>query len=151
MTSSSRRVVILVAEDDADDRILTRDALADSKIGAEPRFVEDGEELIAYLRRTGRYADAARSPRPELILLDLKMPRMDGFDVLRVIKNDPELRRIPVVVLSTSNTRDDIRKSYDLGVNSYSVKPSTYQELVKLMSRIGEYWFRTVEIPHADA
>src|SRR5438067_4300076 len=140
-------ITILMADDDADDRRLTRDALEESRLANDLRFVENGEELLAYLRRQGKYGDAETSPRPGLILLDLNMPRMDGRTALKEIKADPELRQIPVTVLTTSKADEDIFRSYDLGVNSYIVKPVTFEALVDILQTLEKYWFEIVELP----
>src|SRR5439155_18364498 len=115
--------IILLAEDDADDRLLVQDAMADCDWQAEVRFVENGEELLDYLLRRGKYDQPADAPKPGLILLDLNMPRKDGREALREIKAHPELRRIPVVVLTTSKADTDIGGLYDLGANSFISKP----------------------------
>lgn len=140
-------IVILMADDDADDRMLTRDALEESRVLNELRFVEDGEELMEYLTRKGKYADAADSPRPGLILLDLNMPKKDGREALKEIKSDPNLRRIPVVVMTTSKAEEDIFRSYDFGASSFITKPVTFDRLVELMRTMGEYWVEFVELP----
>ena len=140
-------ITILMADDDADDRRLTKDALEESRLANDLRFVENGEELLAYLRGQGKYAAADASPRPGLILLDLNMPRMDGRTALKEIKADPELRQIPVTVLTTSKADEDIFRSYDLGVNSYIVKPVTFEALVDILQTLEKYWFEIVELP----
>jgi len=147
MDTRKGRLTILMADDDAEDRMLARDALEESRLANELYCVEDGEELMDYLHRRGKYADPASSPRPGLILLDLKMPRRDGLEALREIKSDPELRQIPVVVLTTSSAEEDIYRSYDLGVNSFVTKPVTFQGLVQVMKALGEYWFEIVKLP----
>ncbi len=133
-----------MADDDADDRMLTKDALEESRVLNDLHFVEDGEELIAFLRREGKHAEA---PRPSLILLDLNMPRKDGREALREIKADAELRRIPVVVMTTSKAEEDIFRSYDLGASSFITKPVTFDRLVELMKTLGQYWVEFVELP----
>lgn len=140
-------IVILMADDDADDRMLTRDALEESRVLNELRFVEDGEELMDYLRRNGKYANAAESPRPGLILLDLNMPKKDGREALKEIKSDPNFRRIPVVIMTTSKAEEDIFRSYDFGASSFITKPVTFDRLVELMRTLGEYWVEFVELP----
>ena len=140
-------IVILRADDDADDRMLTRDALEESRVLNELRFVEDGEELMDYLRRNGKYANAAASPRPGLILLDLNMPKKDGREALKEIKSDPNFRRIPVVIMTTSKAEEDIFRSYDFGASSFITKPVTFDRLVELMRTLGEYWVEFVELP----
>jgi CheY-like chemotaxis protein len=141
--------VILMAEDDADDRLLVRDALAECQWAADLHVVENGEELLDYLLHRGKYEDLATSPRPGLILLDLNMPRKDGREVLREIKLSPELRRIPVVVLTTSQADTDIEGIYELGANSFITKPVRFDGLVNVMRLLGQYWFKVVELPGA--
>jgi CheY-like chemotaxis protein len=140
-------IMILMADDDADDRMLTRQALEESRLANDLRFVEDGEQLMDYLRRQGRYTSPEVAPRPGLILLDLNMPRMDGREALKEIKSDPGLRQIPIVVLTTSKAEEDIYRSYDLGVNSFITKPVTFDGLVEVMRSVGQYWFEIVELP----
>lgn len=140
-------ITILMADDDADDRRLTQEALEEGRLINDVRFVDNGEELMDYLHRSGRYAAPADAPRPGLILLDLNMPRKDGRTVLKEIKSDPDLRQIPVVVLTTSKADEDIYKSYDLGVNSYIVKPVTFEALVDILQTLEKYWFEIVELP----
>lgn len=148
-TDHRRQITILFAEDDPDDRMLTRDALEETRLENDLRFVEDGEELMDYLYRRGKHAEPRSSPRPGLILLDLNMPRKDGREALQEIKADPALRRIPVVVLTTSKAEEDIRHSYDLGANSFITKPGTFESLVSVMSTLGRYWVEIVELPDA--
>ena len=145
--ATGKSIMILMAEDDADDRLLVKDALAESRVLNELRFVGDGEELLEYLRHEGRYSDPASSPRPGLILLDLNMPRKDGREALQEIKADPNLRRIPVVVMTTSKAEEDIFRSYDTGASSYITKPVTFDRLVELMKTLGYYWIEFVELP----
>lgn len=136
-----------MAEDDADDRMLTKDAMDEGRLMNDLRFVENGEELLDYLLRRGNYADPASSPRPGLILLDLNMPKMDGREALAAIKAHPELRRIPVVIMTTSQAEEDISRSYDLGANSFVTKPVTFERLVHLMQTLKHYWIDIVELP----
>lgn len=136
-----------MADDDADDRRLTKDALEESRLANDLRFVENGEELLQYLRHEGKFSDEEQSPRPGLILLDLNMPRKDGRTALKEIKADPVLRQIPVSVLTTSKADEDIFRSYDLGVNSYIVKPVTFEALVDILQTLEKYWFEIVELP----
>ncbi|RAM48217.1 response regulator [Mastigocladus laminosus UU774] len=136
-----------MADDDEDDYMLVREALAESRLAIDLRIVRDGEELMDYLYRQGRYADPNISPHPGLILLDLNMPKKDGREALREIKNDPELRSIPVVVLTTSKAEEDIYRTYNLGANSFIIKPVTFAALVEVMKAIGKYWFEIVELP----
>ena len=147
MRKRGQPITILMADDDADDRLLARDALQESRLSNDLRFVSDGEELLDYLLRRGRYAPPADAPTPGLILLDLNMPRKDGREALGEIKSHPSLRRIPVVVFTTSKADDDISRSYDLGVNSYVTKPVTFEALVSLMQALESYWIELVELP----
>ncbi|GAC1402724.1 MAG: response regulator [Pyrinomonadaceae bacterium] len=146
-TKAANSIVILMADDDADDRLLTKDALDESRVTNDLRFVEDGEELMDYLNRRGKFSDPSTSPRPGLILLDLNMPKKDGREVLVEIKADPHLRRIPVVIMTTSKAHEDIFRSYDLGANSFVTKPVTFERLVELMKTLGHYWIEFVELP----
>lgn len=140
-------VPILMAEDDPDDRLLSQEALDESRLANKLYFVKDGEELLEYLCHEGRYSNSTLAPRPGVILLDLNMPRKDGREALREIKANPDLRRIPVVVLTTSKAEEDILRSYDMGVNGYITKPVNLEELVEVMRMIGKYWFEIVELP----
>jgi CheY-like chemotaxis protein len=147
MPTKAKSITILLADDDADDRMLTKEALDESRVANELRVVEDGEQLMDYLHRRGRFADPQTSPHPGLILLDLNMPRKDGREALREIKGDASLRHIPVVVLTTSKAEEDIYRTYDLGVNSFITKPVTFDGLVAVMRALGRYWFEIVELP----
>lgn len=147
MNKGAQSVVILMADDDADDRLLTERALAKSRVANELRCVEDGEELLDYLHQRGKFSTPGVAPRPGLILLDLNMPRKDGREALKEIKENPEFRCIPVVVLTTSKAEEDIYRSYNLGANSYVTKPVTFERLVELMDIIGTYWVEFVELP----
>ena len=148
MTQSIEPIVILMADDDADDRLLTQEALEESRVINELRFVEDGEQLLAYLRREGPFAHLDQEPLPGLILLDLNMPRKDGREALAEIKTDPQLKRIPVVILTTSKQEEDILRSYDLGAASFITKPVTFEGLVELMKALGRYWIEFVDLPN---
>ncbi|SHK36767.1 response regulator [Rhodothermus profundi] len=145
--SNAEPIIILLADDDPDDRLLTIRALKRSRLRNEIYTVEDGEELMDYLYRRGPYADPSRSPRPGLILLDLNMPRKDGREALQEIKSDPALRRIPIVVLTTSDAEADILRSYDLGVNAFITKPVTFDGLVRALQVLGDFWFEIVRLP----
>ncbi len=136
-----------MADDDEDDRLLTQDALAESRVLNELHFVEDGVELLEYLERKGKFVDKTTSPRPGLILLDLNMPRMDGREALEAIKANPNLKGIPVVILTTSKQEEDMVKGYNLGAASYITKPVTFDGLVDLMKTLGKYWVEFVELP----
>lgn len=149
MTESAtvRPITILMAEDEEADRMLTREAMRTARAINELRFVGDGLELLEYLRREGPYSEPASSPRPELILLDLNMPRMDGQTALARIKADEELRRIPVVVLTTSDDDQDVLRSYHLGAASYITKPVTFDSLVEVVKTLDQYWTGIVTLP----
>jgi len=140
-------ITILIADDDEDDRLLAEDALRENRLVNDLRFVEDGEELMDYLKQRGKFSDPNQAPKPGLILLDLNMPRKDGREALEEIKSDEQLRRIPVVILTTSKAEEDILNTYDLGVNSFITKPVTFDGLVELMQLLGRYWFEIVELP----
>jgi two-component system, response regulator len=147
MNHCQKSIVILMADDDADDRLLAKDALGECRLANDLHFVEDGEQLLDYLFRRGQYAELKNAPRPGLVLLDLNMPKKDGREALREIKADPELRKIPVVVLTTSNADTDISRIYELGANSFITKPVTFEQLVNVMKILGSYWFEIVELP----
>jgi len=136
-----------VADDDEEDRMLTEEALEENNISDQLFFVEDGEEAMDYLQRRGKFKDKKKYPMPELILLDLNMPKKDGREVLAEIKQDPNLKGIPVVVLTTSNAEDDIKNMYGLGVNSYITKPVSFDGMVLAMKSLKEYWFEIVTLP----
>lgn len=138
---------ILIAEDDEEDRAFARDALTMARLANDLHFVCDGAELMDYLHARGAYAAPGLAPRPGLILLDIKMPRKDGFACLKEIKADQSLRQIPVVILTTSSAEEDIFTSYDLGVNSFVSKPVTFDGLVQAMRALGRYWFEIVDLP----
>jgi CheY-like chemotaxis protein len=142
-------VRILLAEDDDDDYMLTTQALKENRLINTVHRVHDGVELLEYLYHQGEYADA-ETPSPSLILLDLNMPRKDGREALREIKNSDRLRRLPVVVLTTSRAQEDIVRSYELGVNSFITKPVSFHGLVEAVKVLGRYWFEVVELPQED-
>ena len=147
MKGRQTSVTILMADDDDDDCLLAREALAESRLANILHIVRDGEELMDYLYHQGEYTDLKASPRPGLILLDLNMPKKDGREALKEIKADVSLRKIPVVVLTTSKAQEDIYRTYDLGANSFITKPVTFASLVDVMKIIGKYWFEMVELP----
>ncbi len=136
-----------MADDDPEDRLLTQEAFEENGLTNDLRFVEDGIELLDYLHQRGRYSDPTTAPRPGLILLDLNMPRKNGRQALQELKADPELRRIPVVVLTTSQADEDIVETYDLGCSSFITKPVSFEGLVKVTKSISDYWFSIVQIP----
>lgn len=147
MNQEKKLLTILMADDDEDDRLLAKEAMVESRVLNSLQFVEDGVELIAYLRGEGKYGDRSQFPMPGLILLDLNMPKKDGREALRDIKADSELRRIPVVILTTSKAEEDMLRGYDLGAASYITKPVTFEALVDLMGALGRYWVEIVELP----
>lgn len=146
----STSITILMADDDSEDRLLSEDALKEARLFNDLRFVEDGEELMDYLKRRGKYAEEGAAPRPGMILLDLNMPRKDGREALAEIKNDEELRTIPIVILTTSDADEDILRSYNLGAASYITKPVTFEGLVKVMVALKLYWFDIVALPRPE-
>lgn len=140
-------IVVLMADDDADDREMTKEAFEMSRLANDLRFVVDGVDLMNYLKRRGKYTDASTCPRPGIILLDLNMPKKDGREALTEIREDPELTDIPVIVLTTSKEEEDIQKSYSLHANSYITKPVTFEGLVSVVTGLGRYWLEIVELP----
>jgi len=137
-------VEILMVEDNPGDIRLTREVFKESKIHNILHVVEDGVEAMAFLRQEGRYAGV---PHPDLILLDLKLPRKDGQEVLAEIKRDPHLKRIPVVILTTSQAEQDILKAYDLHANCYIIKPIDLGQFIKVVQLIEDFWFEVVKLP----
>ncbi len=142
-----RVATILLVEDDEEDRWATKRAFAKSHLRNKLMSVENGEEALDYLYHRGSFKDINEYPSPDLILLDLNLPIMDGRSVLRKIKGDPNLRLIPVVVLTTSRQEEDILRSYDLGVNSYISKPVDFDKFTKMVTEMGNYWFELVVLP----
>lgn len=145
MSQEVRFAEVLLVEDDPDDIEFTRLAFRDSRILNELHVVQDGEEAMRFLRREAPHGDA---PRPDLIILDLGLPRMDGKEVLMEVKKDPELRLIPVVILTSSRAQEDVVRSYDLGVNSYIQKPVTLEGIVNVIKDIEHYWLAVVVLPN---
>ena len=148
MRDAGRPVSILIADDDAEERLLAKKALEEARLANGLHFVKDGEELLDYLNHRGQYTDSETFPRPGLILLDLNMPRMDGHVALMKIRTDPDLRQIPVVVLTTSKAEEDIVRTYLLGASSFITKPVKFESLVEVMKVLQRYWFEIVELPH---
>jgi CheY-like chemotaxis protein len=144
-----KHITLLIVDDDEDDRELSADALAESPLVMDLRFLEDGEELMEYLERLGGFSEASESPRPDLVLLDLRMPRKSGWEALAEIKANPKLRTIPVVILSTSNAQLDIHRCYELGASSYMTKPKTFAEWLERMRALEKYWFEANLLPEA--
>jgi len=139
---------ILIAEDDGDDQLLLRLAFEEIFTAPDLHFVANGQELMDYLLGEGQYHNTAPPSRPALILLDLNMPKRGGYEVLQAIKSDPQLRQIPIVILTTSSHKGDIYKSYDLGANSFITKPHTFEGLVKTAKTLHAYWLETSQLPH---
>ncbi|GAB3735421.1 response regulator [Spirosoma lituiforme] len=146
MSYKQELMTILIADDDSDDRLFMERALRQSGYTQTVQFVEDGEELMEYLNRSGRYANQ-NLPWPDLLILDLNMPRKNGFQALREIKDDSRLRRLPVVVMTTSSADEDILKTYTLGVNSFVTKPFNFNRLVEMVGALKTYWMDTVKLP----
>lgn len=146
MNKLNSRVTILMADDDPDDQILLQEALRENQIQNTVCFVENGEELIDYLTGKGKF-EGQELITPGLILLDLNMPKMDGRQALKLVKADPILKKIPIIVLTTSRADADILECYDLGVNSFISKPVNFQELVEVTKEISNYWLGTVSLP----
>lgn len=142
-----KRTIVIIAEDDSDDRLLIKDAVQQACHNVTIKFVLDGAELLDYLYHRGEYSDPAGSPQPELVLLDLNMPKVSGLEVLAQIKRDPALRSIPVVMLTTSRSSEHVARSYELGGNGFITKPSSFSELVSIMGTLNQYWFHTVKLP----
>jgi len=147
MGKPTKPITILMADDDPDDRQLTKEAFEESHLANDLRFVEDGEELLDYLHRRGKYAAPGAAPRPGLILLDLNMPRKDGREALQELKADPRFRGIRVVIMTTSKAEEDVVRSYDLSAASYITKPVTFERLVEVVKTLGKYWLEIVELP----
>ena len=145
--TNRERITILMADDDPDDRLLVQDAFDEIRLDNPLVFVEDGIELMDYLHRRGAYAHLAGTPLPGLVLLDLNMPKKDGREALKEIKQDPVLRTVPIVILTTSNAEEDILRTYDLGTNSFIVKPVTFDKLVDVIRKVTQYWFEIVRLP----
>lgn len=145
--NSMKNIRILMADDDEDDRLLMQEALEEVNLGNEIDYVEDGEELLDYLRRENKYESYKNKPYPDLILLDLNMPKKSGSDALAEIKKDVSLRKIPIVILTTSKAEEDIIRTYDLGVNSFLAKPVDFDDLVSLMKATTDYWLNMVKLP----
>ena len=144
---NKRSIVILIADDDAEDRMLLQEALDENRLKNQIQFVENGEELMDYLFHKNKFSNKNKFPTPGLILLDLNMPKKDGREALKEIKENDILKLIPIVVLTTSKAEEDILKTYDLGVSSFITKPVTFDSLVDVMKTLSKYWFEIVELP----
>ncbi|MGV8074921.1 MAG: response regulator [Syntrophobacteraceae bacterium] len=140
--------IVLIADDDEDDCLLVKSAFEENDLTNELRFVSDGVELLEYLRREGEYTDSSLAPPPDLILLDLNMPRKDGRDALREIKADKSLCGIPVIVFTTSLEEEDVRLSYEIGASAFIPKPTSFEGLTQVIETLGLFWFDIVQLPH---
>jgi two-component system, response regulator len=150
MKDQSRVITILLAEDDSDDRVLVQKAFQEIDQADDLFFVQDGIELLQYLHKQGRYSTPNSAPRPDLILLNLNMPRMDGRQALAEIKTDPDLRSIPVVVLTNSSNQEDILRTYDLGGAGFIIKPKTFIDMLEIVKVLNQYWFEVVELASGE-
>jgi CheY-like chemotaxis protein len=144
LAEAVRPIEVLLVEDDEGDVLMTREALDEGKVLNRLNVVGDGVEAVAYLRRDGAYADAVR---PDLVLLDLNLPRRDGRQVLEEVKNDPDLRRIPIVVLTTSEAEEDVLRSYDLHANCYVTKPVDLEKFITVVQSIDRFWLTIATLP----
>ena len=147
MSNSANPLTILVADDDPDDRLLIQEAFDEINLANPVEFVNDGIELLSYLHRRNGFARRSDADLPGMILLDLNMPRMDGREALEKIKSDSNLRRIPVVILTTSKAEEDVLRTYDLGASSFIAKPVTFEGLVGVINALKNYWLQIVELP----
>lgn len=145
----SRMLTLLLVDDDPDDRLLALEALHSARIGTRVECVPDGEALLAYLRRHPPYDDDDRYPPPNLVLLDLNMPRMGGLAALRAIRGDEALRHLPVLITSVSSDPDDVLRCYQAGCNAYIAKPPTFDGLVAAIGNTARYWLNIVELPES--
>ena len=137
---SGRAIRVLLVEDDLNDIVLTRRAFRKAELPEPIAIVEDGKQAVAYLGATGEFADRRAHPLPDLVLLDLKLPRMTGLEVLAWLRQQPSLQRLPVVVLTSSREISDVNRAYELGVNSYLSKPVTFDSLARIVSDLDRYW-----------
>jgi CheY-like chemotaxis protein len=147
MKTNLKPITILMADDDPEDRQLTKEAFEENRLTNDLRFVENGEEMLDYLNRRGKYTDPESSPRPGLILLDLNMPLKDGREALQEMKADPRFKSIRVVVMTTSQADEDIAHSYSLSASSYIMKPVTFEGLLEVIRVLGKYWLEIVQLP----
>ncbi|MGW0519708.1 response regulator [Crossiella sp. NPDC003009] len=145
--SDIRPIEVLLVEDDPGDVLMTTEAFEENKVGNRLHVVSDGVEAMAFLRREGKYADA---PRPDLVLLDLNLPKMDGREVLTEIKGDEKLRRIPVVILTTSEAEEDVLRSYQLHANAYVTKPVDFEQFVKVVRQVDDFFLTVVRLPRVQ-
>jgi CheY-like chemotaxis protein len=147
MRINNKKISILIADDDPDDRLMIKEALENKRLANPLQFVEDGQEVMDYLYNRGKFCSTSGNPLPGLIFLDLNMPKKDGREVLQEIKANPDFCRIPIVVLTTSKAEEDILRSYNLGANSFISKPVTFNGLVEALGVVTKYWIEIVELP----
>jgi len=147
MLSDSTAVTIHMCDDDPDDQLLVTDALHEAKLATPIDFTSNGKELLQYLNREAPYEHMKGKPLPGIILLDLNMPVMDGREVLAKIKSNEKLKSIPIIVLTTSKAEEDIARTYDMGVNSFIIKPVSFENLVEMIQSVTDYWFSLVSLP----
>ncbi len=146
-SEEKRQYNILIADDDSDDRLMIKEAFEENNFSSNFYFVEDGEDLVDYLNCKGKYQNEKAKRHLDLILLDLNMPKKDGREALREIKSDPGLKSIPIIIMTTSKLKDDVVKSYNMGVNCFISKPTTYSELIEVTKSIIKYWFEIAQLP----
>lgn len=139
--------IVLMADDDQEDFILVSEAFEENGLNVELHWVEDGEEAMDYLAHRGKYASPESSPRPDLILLDVTMPRKDGLETLKELKGHPELRKIPVVMLTASRKKEHMSSSYRFGADMFLIKPCSFAEMIQAMGSLCAYWFNIVRLP----
>jgi CheY-like chemotaxis protein len=142
-----RQLTVLLVEDNPRDVRLTQRAFQQAGLPHDLRVVRDGDEALAYLHREGAYKEAETAPRPDVILLDLNLPRMGGHELLREVKQDNHLRQVPIIVLTTSERPDDVRLAYDAGANAYLLKPVEFSRFTEVIGQLGKFWLETVELP----
>lgn len=148
MNNTNPKLAILVADDDEEDCLIVQNAVRECRISNPLFFVKNGEETLDFLKNRGQYADANQFPMPGLLLLDLNMPKMNGWEVLEALQKDPDLSSLPVAILSTSESAADIERAYRLGASSYITKPLKFVDFVDLMKTLNHYWFEIVSLPN---
>jgi CheY-like chemotaxis protein len=141
------QLTVLLIEDNPRDIRLTQRAFKQTEMTHDLRVVRDGDEALAYLHREGAYADARSAPRPDVILLDLNLPRMGGHELLRRVKQDPRFKHVPIIVLTTSGRPDDVLQAYDAGANAYLLKPVEFMRFTEVLEQLGKFWLETVQLP----
>ena len=141
------QLTVLLIEDNPRDIRLTQRAFKQTEMTHDLRVVRDGDEALAYLHREGAYGDARSAPRPDVILLDLNLPRMGGHELLRQVKQDPRFKHVPIIVLTTSGRPDDVLQAYDAGANAYLLKPVEFTRFTEVLEQLGKFWLETVQLP----